>query len=80
MRLQELVNTLEQVTKNAEARLLEGKELVSDLNQANSTLVQTVDRNYRKYQARLKKLEQQMITTVERHAVKVSFIRSINPL
>lgn len=74
MRLQELVNTLEQVTKNAEARLLEGKELVSDLNQANSTLVQTVDRNYRKYQARLKKLEQQMITTVERHAVKVSFI------
>lgn len=35
IRLQELVSTLEQVTKNAEARLLEGRELVHDLNQTN---------------------------------------------
>lgn len=35
VRLQELVATLEQVTKNAEARLLEGREIVQDLNQTN---------------------------------------------
>lgn len=39
LRLQELVTTLEQVTKNAEARLLEGKELVQDLNQTNRLLL-----------------------------------------
>ncbi|XP_044742607.1 colorectal mutant cancer protein isoform X2 [Chrysoperla carnea] len=75
VRLQELVNTLEQVTKNAEARLLEGRELVADLNQANSTLVQTVDRNHKKYQARLKKLEQQMLAMVERHSVQVQTLK-----
>lgn len=35
VRLQELVSTLEQVTKNAEARLLEGREMVHDLNHTN---------------------------------------------
>lgn len=35
IRLQELVSTLEQVTKNAEARLLEGHDMVHDLNQTN---------------------------------------------
>ncbi|KAK9745908.1 PDZ domain of MCC-2 bdg protein for Usher syndrome [Popillia japonica] len=35
VRLQELVSTLEQVTKNAEARLLEGREIVHDLNHSN---------------------------------------------
>ncbi|XP_076252294.1 colorectal mutant cancer protein isoform X3 [Rhynchophorus ferrugineus] len=36
VRLQELVSTLEQVTKNAEARLLEGREIVQELNHTNS--------------------------------------------
>lgn len=35
IRLQELVSTLEQVTKNAEARLIEGRDMVHDLNQTN---------------------------------------------
>lgn len=35
VRLQELVTTLEQVTRNAEARLLEGREIVQDLNHSN---------------------------------------------
>lgn len=35
IRLQELVTTLEQVTRNAEARLLEGREIVQDLNHSN---------------------------------------------
>ncbi|CAH1175841.1 unnamed protein product [Phaedon cochleariae] len=35
VRLQELVTTLEHVTKNAEARLLEGRDIVQDLNHTN---------------------------------------------
>ena len=35
VRLQELVSTLEHVTRNAEARLLEGREIVHDLNHTN---------------------------------------------
>ncbi|XP_057668163.1 colorectal mutant cancer protein isoform X2 [Diorhabda carinulata] len=71
VRLQELVSTLEQVTKNAEARLLEGREIVQDLNQTNSILADTVDRNNKKYQAKLKKMEQQMFILVEKHNAQV---------
>ncbi|XP_017775119.1 PREDICTED: colorectal mutant cancer protein isoform X2 [Nicrophorus vespilloides] len=71
VRLQELIATLEQVTKNAEARLLEGREIVHDLNHTNSVLAETVDRNNKKYQARFKKMEQQMMVMVERHTAQV---------
>ncbi|XP_044756213.1 colorectal mutant cancer protein isoform X2 [Coccinella septempunctata] len=71
VRLQELVSTLEQVTKNAEARLLEGREIVHDLNQTNSVLAETVDRNNKRYQAKFKKMEQQMLTMVEKHTAQV---------
>ncbi|KAG5871006.1 Colorectal mutant cancer protein [Gonioctena quinquepunctata] len=71
VRLQELVTTLEQVTKNAEARLLEGRDIVQDLNQTNSILADTVDRNNKKYQAKFKKMEQQMFIMVEKHTAQV---------
>ncbi|KAL3277677.1 hypothetical protein HHI36_013023 [Cryptolaemus montrouzieri] len=71
VRLQELVSTLEQVTKNAEARLLEGREIVHDLNQTNSILAETVDRNNKRYQAKFKKMEQQMLSLVEKHTAQV---------
>uniref|UniRef100_A0A6P7FZ50 Colorectal mutant cancer protein n=1 Tax=Diabrotica virgifera virgifera TaxID=50390 RepID=A0A6P7FZ50_DIAVI len=71
VRLQELVTTLEQVTKNAEARLLEGREIVQDLNHTNSILADTVDRNNKKYQAKFKKMEQQMFILVEKHNAQV---------
>lgn len=71
IRLQELVTTLEQVTKNAEARLLEGRDLVHDLNHTNSILSETVDRNNKKYQARVKKMEHQMMLMAERHTAQV---------
>ncbi|KAJ8959259.1 hypothetical protein NQ317_003855, partial [Molorchus minor] len=71
VRLQELVATLEQVTKNAEARLLEGREIVQDLNHSNSILADTVDRNNKKYQAKFKKMEQQMFIMVEKHTAQV---------
>lgn len=95
VRLQELVSTLEQVTKNAEARLLEGREIVHDLNQTNryvrrvnefylflwqyaksfyifSVLAETVDRNNKRYQAKFKKMEQQMLSLVEKHTTQVN--------
>ncbi|XP_074025358.1 colorectal mutant cancer protein isoform X2 [Leptinotarsa decemlineata] len=71
VRLQELVTTLEQVTKNAEARLLEGREIVQDLNNTNSILIDTVDRNNKKYQAKFKKMEHQMFIMVEKHTAQV---------
>lgn len=37
-----------------------------------SILAETVDRNNRKYQARYKKMEHQMLTMVERHTAQVS--------
>ncbi|KAF5304332.1 hypothetical protein FQA39_LY09711 [Lamprigera yunnana] len=76
IRLQELVSTLEQVTRNAEARLLEGREMVHDLNNTNSVLAETVDRNHKKYQARLTKMEQQMINMVERHNLQVGTLQN----
>ncbi|XP_065156783.1 colorectal mutant cancer protein isoform X2 [Atheta coriaria] len=75
VRLQELVNTLEQVTKNAEARLLEGREIVQDLNHTNSILAETVDRNNKKYQTKFKKMEQQMMGLVERHAAQIQSLQ-----
>ncbi|XP_050302509.1 colorectal mutant cancer protein isoform X2 [Anthonomus grandis grandis] len=75
VRLQELVTTLEQVTKNAEARLLEGREIVQDLNQTNSMLADTVDRNNKKYQAKFKKMEHQMHNMVEKHTAQVQTLQ-----
>ncbi|KRT84468.1 hypothetical protein AMK59_533, partial [Oryctes borbonicus] len=75
VRLQELVSTLEQVTKNAEARLLEGREIVHDLNHTNSILAETVDRNNKKYQAKFKRMEQQMLQMVERHTTQVQSLQ-----
>ncbi|XP_048525790.1 colorectal mutant cancer protein isoform X2 [Dendroctonus ponderosae] len=75
VRLQELVATLEQVTKNAEARLLEGREIVQDLNQTNSILADTVDRNTKKYQAKFKKMEHQMLNMVEKHTAQVQTLQ-----
>ncbi|XP_018327585.1 colorectal mutant cancer protein [Agrilus planipennis] len=76
LRLQELIAILEQVTKNTDARLLEGREMVQDLNQTNSILSETVDRNHRRYQARLKKMEQQLVLMTEQHNLQVKALQS----
>ncbi|KAJ4451550.1 hypothetical protein ANN_03016, partial [Periplaneta americana] len=70
-RLQELVTTLEKVGKNSELRHQQSADLVNDLKRANSALVQTLERSKKKYQSRLKKLEQQMLGMVERHSAQV---------
>ncbi|XP_049785034.1 colorectal mutant cancer protein isoform X1 [Schistocerca cancellata] len=74
-RLQELVSTLEKVSKNSEMRHQQSADLVNDLKKANSALVQTLERSKKKYQTRLKKLEQQMLAMVDRHASQVRTLK-----
>ncbi|XP_017791820.1 PREDICTED: colorectal mutant cancer protein [Habropoda laboriosa] len=74
-RLQELVSTLDKVNKNSELRHQQSAELVNDLKRANGTLVQTLEKSKKKYQSRLKKLEQQMLGMVERHAAQVKTLK-----
>lgn len=74
-RLQELVSTLEKVNKNSELRHQQSAELVNDLKRANGALVQSLEKSKKKYQSRLKKLEQQMLGMVERHAAQVKSLK-----
>ncbi|XP_015434832.1 PREDICTED: colorectal mutant cancer protein [Dufourea novaeangliae] len=74
-RLQELVSTLDKVNKNSELRHQQSAELVNDLKRANGALVQTLEKSKKKYQSRLKKLEQQMLGMVERHAAQVNTLK-----
>ncbi|KAI4496144.1 hypothetical protein M0802_008011 [Mischocyttarus mexicanus] len=74
-RLQELISTLDKVNKNSELRHQQSAELVNDLKKANSTLVQTLDKTKKKYQSRLKKLEQQMLGMVERHTTQAKSLK-----
>ncbi|XP_068082210.1 colorectal mutant cancer protein isoform X2 [Anabrus simplex] len=74
-RLQELVATLEKVSKNSELRHQQSADLVNDLKRANSALVQTLERSKKKYQSRLKKLEQQMLAMVDRHSAQVRALK-----
>ncbi|XP_020292102.1 colorectal mutant cancer protein isoform X2 [Pseudomyrmex gracilis] len=74
-RLQELISTLDEVNKNSELRHQQSAELVNDLKRANGALVQTLEKSKKKYQSRLKKLEQQMLGMVERHAAQVKTLK-----
>ncbi|KAL6423768.1 hypothetical protein ACFW04_010323 [Cataglyphis niger] len=74
-RLQELISTLDEVNKNSELRHQQSAELINDLKRANGALVQTLEKSKKKYQSRLKKLEQQMLGMVERHAAQVKTLK-----
>ncbi|XP_026831011.1 colorectal mutant cancer protein isoform X1 [Ooceraea biroi] len=74
-RLQDLISTLDEVNKNSELRHQQSAELVNDLKRANGALVQTLEKSKKKYQSRLKKLEQQMLGMVERHAAQVKTMK-----
>ncbi|XP_066598786.1 colorectal mutant cancer protein isoform X1 [Prorops nasuta] len=74
-RVQELVSTLDKVNKNSELRHQQSAELIDDLKTANGALVQTLEKSKKKYQSRLKKLEQQMLGMVERHAGQIKSLK-----
>ncbi|XP_033219789.1 colorectal mutant cancer protein isoform X4 [Belonocnema kinseyi] len=69
-RLQDLVSTLDKVNKNSELRHQQSAELVNDLKRANGALVLTLEKSKKKYQSRLKKMEQQMMGMMESHAAQ----------
>ncbi|XP_054258017.1 colorectal mutant cancer protein-like [Macrosteles quadrilineatus] len=74
-RLKEVAGTLERVSRNAELRQRQATELTNELKTANNTLVQTLERCKRKSQARLRRLDTQMLNMVEQHAAQVRTLK-----
>ncbi|CAL4060238.1 unnamed protein product, partial [Meganyctiphanes norvegica] len=74
-RVQDLVTTLEKVTKNSEARHMQSQEFINDLKKANGALLTAVDRLKKKYALKVKRMEQQMMGMVERHAHQVRVLK-----
>ncbi|XP_035209833.1 colorectal mutant cancer protein-like isoform X2 [Stegodyphus dumicola] len=70
-RIQELVVTMENVTKNSEMRAQQSVEFVNDLKRTNSALVIAFEKAKKKQQTKVKKLELQMSSMTERHNAQV---------
>lgn len=75
IRIQELLSIIERINQNSEVRVHQSAELVNDVKKANATLVQLLEKTKKKYQMRLKRLEQQMINMSERHAMQVRVLK-----
>jgi len=75
IRIQELLSIIERTNQNSEARIHQSAELVNDVKKANATLVQLLEKTKKKYQMRLKRLEQQMVNMSERHAIQVRVLK-----
>merc|ERR1711978_499675 len=58
-RIENLLDTLDSVVQTSDARHKESKELTDELKRANSTLSEALDKTKRKYQSKIKRLEQQ---------------------
>ncbi|CAM4547555.1 unnamed protein product [Leuciscus chuanchicus] len=74
-RVQELVSALERLTKSSEVRHQQSAEFVNDLKRANSNLVAAYEKAKKKHQNKLKKLESQMMSMVERHETQVRMLK-----
>ncbi|XP_036370927.1 colorectal mutant cancer protein isoform X3 [Octopus sinensis] len=59
-RIQELMITLEKLSRNSEIRQQQSTEFVNDLKRANCALISAFEKAKKKYQSRLKKMETQM--------------------
>ena len=70
-RIRELVDTLENLSKNAESRHQQAGEYIADLKRANGALVAAYEKAKRKHTTRVKKLESQMMTMMEKHEKQV---------
>ncbi len=67
-RIHELAGTLEKVTMGSQIREKQNQEMINELNRANGILMQTLDVAKKKYQNRIKKMEDQVMYISERHA------------
>ncbi len=70
-RIQELVETLEKLSKNSEIRHQQTAEYISDLKRANGALVSAYEKAKKRHASRLKKFEAQLITMAEKHQEQV---------
>lgn len=74
-RIDELVGTLEKITKNAELRSQQSAEFVNDLKRANSALVSAFEKMKKKNMAKLRRAELQMAAMSERYNSQVQMLK-----
>lgn len=80
-RIHELASTLEKVTVGSQMREKQNQEMINELNRANGILMQTLDVAKKKYQNRIKKMEDQILYVSERHAAQLKlFGEKIQPV
>ncbi|XP_076438920.1 colorectal mutant cancer protein-like isoform X2 [Babylonia areolata] len=74
-RVQELVATLEKISRNSEVRHKQSAEFVNDLKRANSALITAFDKAKKRYQSKLKKLEIQLKSVSERYETQIRIMK-----
>ena len=71
IRIHELVDTLEKLSKNSEIRHKQTAEYISDLKRANGALVTAYEKAKKRHASRLKKFETQLVQMAEKYQVQV---------
>lgn len=74
-RIDELLATLEKITKNSELRSQQSAEFVNDLKRANSALVSAFEKAKKKNLSKMKKIEQQTTAMTDRHNTQVRMLK-----
>ncbi|KAK7497841.1 hypothetical protein BaRGS_00010975 [Batillaria attramentaria] len=74
-RVQELMATLEKISRNSEVRHKQSAEFVNDLKRANSALITAFDKAKKRYQGKLKKLEVQLKSVSERYETQIRILK-----
>ncbi|XP_032829709.1 colorectal mutant cancer protein-like [Petromyzon marinus] len=75
VRVQELVAALEKLTRSSEIRNQQSAEFVNDLKRANSNLIAAYEKTKKKYQSKVKRLEAQTVSMVERHETQARMLK-----
>jgi len=74
-RIQELVETLEKLSKNSEIRHHQTAEYIGDLKKANGALVTAYEKAKKRHASRLKKFEQQLVQMTDKYQVQVRVLK-----
>ena len=74
-RIQELAASLEKVAHNANLREHQSHETVNELKKANNILLENLETVKKKYQNRIRKMEEQIVAIVERHSVQMKLYK-----
>ena len=74
-RVDELVATLEKLTRNSEARHQQSADFVDDLKRANAALVAAFEKAKKKHVSKIKKMESQIVMMREKHENTVGVLR-----